>query len=235
MWKSIVGCLLFPFLDKSIPSIVLWKSKYGNRYYCLNRNTFSIFRKVVPQKEKEKTKFGKQVLFPNRDILWKPNENHKKNMNFMWKTWNFFPVHTGGIVQRGDCQKKHWCFLVGLASKGHRPHFSLQQDILQLHIPDSKNFLNSLELFYSGGTRRGARGPRPLLYFYSKGSRGQKKKLNTGPSSYLRVWMTRTPPFLKVWICHWLFILTNFICCFGLLVLFLCGLFQVLLMTTSTV
>ena len=78
MWKSIVGCLLFPFLDKSIPCIVLWKSKYGNRYYCLNRNTFSIFRKVVPQKEKEKTKFGKQVLFPNRDILWKPNENHKK-------------------------------------------------------------------------------------------------------------------------------------------------------------
>ena len=58
-----------PFLDKSIPCIVLWKSKYGNRYYCLNRNTFSIFRKVVPQKEKEKTKFGKQVLFPNRDIL----------------------------------------------------------------------------------------------------------------------------------------------------------------------
>lgn len=90
MWKSIVGCLLFPFLDKSIPCIVLWKSKYGNRYYCLNRNTFSIFRKVVPQKEKENTKFGKQVLFPNRDILWKPNENHKKNMNFMWKTWNFF-------------------------------------------------------------------------------------------------------------------------------------------------
>ena len=60
--------MLFPFLDNSIPCMVLWKSKYGNRY-CFNRNTFSIFGKVVPHKEKEKTKFGKKVLFPNRDIL----------------------------------------------------------------------------------------------------------------------------------------------------------------------
>ena len=167
MWKSIVGCLLFPFLDKSIPCIVLWKSKYGNRYYCLNRNTFSIFRKVVPQKEKE-NQIWKTGTFSKQGYSLKTKRKPQKKHEF-------FPVHTGGIVQRGDCQKKHWCFLVGWASKGHRPHFSLQQDILQLHIPESKNFLNSLALFYSGGTRRGARGPRPLLYFYSKGSRGQKK------------------------------------------------------------
>ena len=49
--------------------MVLWKSKYGNCYYCFNGNMFSIFGKVVPHKEKDKTKFGKKVLFPNRDIL----------------------------------------------------------------------------------------------------------------------------------------------------------------------
>ena len=184
---------------------------------------------------KRQNQIWKKGTFSKQGYSLKTKRKPQKKHEFYVENLEFFPVHTGGIVQRGDCQKKHWCFLVGWASKGHRPHFSLQQDILQLHIPESKNFLNSLELFYSGGTRRGARGPRPLLYFYSKGSRGQKKKLNTGPSSYLRVWMTRTPPFLKVWICHWLFILTYFICCFGLLVLFLCGLFQGLLMTTSTV
>ena len=101
MCKSIVGCWLIPFLDNSIPCVVLWKSKYGNRYYCFNRNTFSTLGKVVPHEEKEKIKYGKKVLFPNRGILWKPNENHKKkHMNFMWKTWNFFPVFPKTIFSK---------------------------------------------------------------------------------------------------------------------------------------
>ena len=56
---------------------------------------FSIFGKVVLHKEKDKTKFGKKVLFPNRDILWKPNENHKKPHEFYVENLKFFSSEKG--------------------------------------------------------------------------------------------------------------------------------------------
>ena len=45
-------------------------------------------------------------------------------------------------------------------------------------------------------------GPSPKNW----GPKGQKKFLEAAPhppSSYLRVWMTGPPPYLKVWIWHW--------------------------------
>ena len=55
----------------------------------------------------------------------------------------------------------------------------------------------------SGGSRGGAGGDRAPPYFYTKmRPEGAKKNFETGPPTYLRLWMTGPPPYLKVWIRH---------------------------------
>ena len=58
----------------------------------------------------------------------------------------------------------------------------------------------------SGGSRGGARGahlPPPLSLDQTEARRAEKIFFEAGPSSYLRVWMTRPPLYLKVWTRHW--------------------------------
>ena len=70
----------------------------------------------------------------------------------------------------------------------------------------------NLRLNISGGSRGGARGSRAPLIFRPKwGPKGRKTFFFLDRASpYFRVWMTAPPPpYLKVWIRHWTFLLLN--------------------------
>ena len=70
------------------------------------------------------------------------------------------------------------------------------------------HFSGALTWLTSGGSRGGARGACPPLFFdQNEARRAEKNFLETGPPPtppYLRVWMTGPPPYLKVWIRHYL-------------------------------
>ena len=57
----------------------------------------------------------------------------------------------------------------------------------------------------SGGSRGGARGATlpPLSLDQTEARRAEKNFFEAGPSPYLRVWMNRSPLYLKVWTRHW--------------------------------
>ena len=58
---------------------------------------------------------------------------------------------------------------------------------------------------YSRGSRGGARGGCPLIFWPNWGPKGGKSFFfwDRAPPLYLRVWMTGLPRYLKVWIRHW--------------------------------
>ena len=75
---------------------------------------------------------------------------------------------------------------------------SFNNNVTALSVETPVTFLNAcLFIVNSGGSRGGARGARPPLFFdQNETRRSEKNFLETPPPPYLRIWMTAPPSLI---------------------------------------